>query len=92
MELQPLTAISPLDGRYRKQLQHLDEYFSEYALMKYRLLVEIEYLFFLSLKKIFSLPQKAVKHLSDLKENFSLEDAQQIKEIEKKNKSRRKSN
>ncbi len=84
MELQPLTAISPLDGRYRKQLQHLDEYFSEYALMKYRLLVEIEYLFFLSFKKIFSLPQKAVKHLSDLKENFSLEDAQQIKEIEKK--------
>ncbi len=84
MELQPLTAISPLDGRYRKQLQHLDEYFSEYALMKYRLLVEIEYLFFLSFKKIFSLPQKAVKHLSDLKENFSLEDAQQIKEIETK--------
>jgi len=84
MELQSLTAISPLDGRYRKQLQHLGEYFSEYALMKYRVFVEIEYLFFLSSKKFFSLSQKAVKHLSDVKENFSLDDAKQIKEIEKK--------
>ncbi len=84
MELQPLTAISPIDGRYRKQLQHLDEYFSEYALMKYRVLVEIEYLFFLSSKKFFSLPQKTIKHLSEIKENFNLDDAHQIKEIEKK--------
>ena len=84
MQLQPLTAISPLDGRYRKQLQHLDEYFSEYALMKSRVVVEIEYLFFLSSKKFFLLSQKAARHLLDIKENFSLEDAQQIKEIEKK--------
>jgi adenylosuccinate lyase len=84
MELQPLTAISPIDGRYRKQLQHLDEYFSEYALMKYRVLVEIEYLFFLSSKNFFSLSQKTIKHLSEIKENFNLEDAHQIKEIEKK--------
>ncbi|MFN2438280.1 MAG: adenylosuccinate lyase [Chitinophagaceae bacterium] len=84
MELQPLTAISPLDGRYRKQLQHLDEYFSEYALMKYRARVEIEYLLFLSSKKFFSLSQRAVKHLLEVKENFSFNDAQQIKEIEKK--------
>ncbi|MBI3883340.1 MAG: adenylosuccinate lyase [Sphingobacteriales bacterium] len=43
MDLNQLTAISPIDGRYRKQLQHLDEYFSEFALIKYRVLVEIEY-------------------------------------------------
>jgi len=84
MELQPLTAISPLDGRYRRQLQHLAEYFSEYALMKYRVFVEVEYLFFLSSKKFFTLPPKAFKRLSDLKETFNLEDAKQIKEIEKK--------
>ena len=47
MELTPLTAISPVDGRYRKHVQHLDEYFSEYALIKYRVLVEIEYFLFL---------------------------------------------
>ena len=47
MELNTLTTISPVDGRYRKQVQHLDEYFSEYALIKYRVQVEIEYLLFL---------------------------------------------
>ena len=61
MELTPLTAISPVDGRYRKQVQHLDEYFSEYALMKYRVLVEIEYFLFLAYKKIFKLSHKAKK-------------------------------
>ena len=53
MQLQPLTAISPIDGRYRKQLQHLDEYFSEFALIKYRVKVEIKYFIYLSEKKIF---------------------------------------
>ena len=43
MELTTLSAISPVDGRYRKQVQHLDEYFSEYALIKYRVIVEIKY-------------------------------------------------
>ena len=42
MELTNLSAVSPIDGRYRKQVNHLDEYFSEYALIKYRVLVEIE--------------------------------------------------
>jgi adenylosuccinate lyase len=58
MELIPLTAISPVDGRYRKHVQHLDEYFSEYALIKYRVLVEIEYFFFLEDKKFFKLSIK----------------------------------
>lgn len=82
MDLNSLTAISAIDGRYRRQVQHLDEYFSEYALIKYRVIVEIEYLFFLSQKKFFKLSPKAVKHLNDLKENFSIEHAGQIKEIE----------
>ena len=43
MELSQLTAISPIDGRYRKQVQQLDEYFSEFALIKYRVIVEIDY-------------------------------------------------
>ena len=45
MELNALTSISPIDGRYRKQVQHLDEYFSEYGLMKYRIQVNVEFLF-----------------------------------------------
>ena len=49
MELNKLTAISPIDGRYRKQVHHLDEYISEYALMKYRVQVEIAYFLFLGL-------------------------------------------
>jgi adenylosuccinate lyase len=82
MELTPLTAISPIDGRYRKQVQHLDEYFSEYALMRYRVSVEIEYFLFLSDKKFFKLPNKAIKQLKKLQEDFGLEDAQEIKQIE----------
>lgn len=82
MELTSLSAISPIDGRYRKQVQHLYEYFSEYALIRYRVLVEIEYLFFLSEKKFFKLSTKATKQLTKLKDDFGLEDAQEIKRIE----------
>ena len=59
MELTPLTAVSPIDGRYRKQVSHLDEFFSEYALIKYRVLVEVEYFFFLADQKFFKLSPKA---------------------------------
>jgi adenylosuccinate lyase len=82
MELTPLTAISPVDGRYRKQVQYLDDYFSEYALIKYRVIVEIEYLLFLEKKKFFKLPGKTIKHLQKLAEDFGQEDAQEIKQIE----------
>lgn len=82
MELTALTSISPIDGRYRKQVQHLDEYFSEYGLMKYRIQVEIEYLLFLENKKFFKLPGKAIKHLQKLSEDFGPEDAQEVKQIE----------
>jgi adenylosuccinate lyase len=82
MELTPLSAISAIDGRYRKQVQHLDEYFSEYALIKYRLIVEIEYLLFLSQKKFFKLSAKSQKILLNIKDNFGPEDAREIKRIE----------
>ncbi|HRO70835.1 MAG TPA: adenylosuccinate lyase [Chitinophagaceae bacterium] len=82
MELSALTAISAIDGRYRKQVQHLDEYFSEYALMKYRVLVEVEYLLFLEKKKLFKLSGKTSKYLRKLVEDFGPEDAQEIKQIE----------
>ena len=82
MELSPLTAISAIDGRYRKQVQHLDEYFSEYALMKYRVLIEVEYLLFLEKKKFFKLSGKTIRHLNKLAEDFGPDDAQEIKQIE----------
>ncbi len=82
MELSPLSAISPIDGRYRKQVQQLDEYFSEYALIKYRVLIEVEYLMMLSGKKFFKLSSKATKQLNKIKDEFGPDDAMQIKAIE----------
>lgn len=82
MELNNLTAISPVDGRYRKQVTQLAEYFSEYALMKYRVIVEVEYFLFLAEKKFFKLSAKAKQEIRKTAENFNLDDAQQIKQIE----------
>ena len=82
MELSPLTAISPIDGRYRGQVDFLDDYFSEFALMKYRVLVEVEYFLFLSEKKFFSLNAATKKRFQSLTSDFTLEDAQTIKEHE----------
>lgn len=83
MDLHALTAISPIDGRYRHQVQHLDEYFSEFALMKYRVLVEVEYFQFLADKKFFSLTAPVRKALREVLDNFSIDDALRIKETEK---------
>jgi adenylosuccinate lyase len=83
MELKALTAISPIDGRYRHQVQHLDEYFSEFALIKYRVLVEVEYVRFLADKKFFSLSAAQKKALQEVVDNFSVEDALKIKDTEK---------
>ena len=83
MTLQPLTSISPIDGRYRKQVEKLDRYFSEFALIRYRVNVEIEYFIFLSEKKIFKLPASVKNELLKIKNDFSLADAEAIKEIEK---------
>lgn len=85
MQLSTLTAISPIDGRYRGKCESLDEYFSEYALIRYRVRVEIEY--FIALCEI-PLPQlEDVDHsvfepLRDICRNFTLADAERIKEIE----------
>jgi adenylosuccinate lyase len=82
MDLNQLTAISPIDGRYRKQLQHLSEYFSEYALIKYRVIVEIEYFLFLAEKKFFKIDSKAKKYLQKSADEFSIENAEMIKKNE----------
>jgi adenylosuccinate lyase len=83
MELNALTAISPIDGRYRHQVQHLDDYFSEYALIHYRVLVEVEYFLFLGRKKFFPLDAPTRRRLQTVLEQFSLENALWIKEMEK---------
>jgi adenylosuccinate lyase len=83
MELNNLTAISPIDGRYRNQLAHLDAYFSEYALIKYRVWVEVEYFFYLADKKFFKLPLAVRKALQKAAADFSLQDAEKIKQTEK---------
>lgn len=83
MELNTLTAIAAIDGRYRSQVQQLDEYFSEFGLIKYRILVEVHYLFWLDKKKVIKLGVVATKHLRSLSESFSIEQAKAIKEIEK---------
>jgi adenylosuccinate lyase len=82
MQLSSLTAISAVDGRYRKQSEQLDAYFSEYGLIKYRIEVEVQYLFFLEKKKFFKLPVAAKKALKKLLEGFTVEQAQAIKDIE----------
>ncbi len=82
MELSALTALSPIDGRYRKQLQHLDEYFSEYALIRYRVVVEVEYFLFLAGKKFFKATAKLKKQLHGMVADFSVEDAATIKKTE----------
>lgn len=85
MNLSPLTAVSPVDGRYRSKTQKLEDYFSEYALIRYRVRVEVEY--FIALCEI-PLPQlqgvdKAVfGSLRAIYENFSLTDAERVKTIE----------
>lgn len=86
MELTALTAISPIDGRYRKTTEPLDIYFSEFGLIKYRVLVEIEYFIALSEFGLPQLPAIDVAKKTALKniyQNFSIADALKIKETEK---------
>lgn len=82
----PLDSLSPLDGRYENKVANLKQYFSELALMRYRLMVEVEYFVALSLeKKITELPPVSKvlqKKLRAVYEDFSLTDAQAIKKIE----------
>jgi adenylosuccinate lyase len=86
MDLNFLTAIAPIDGRYRQKVDDLDLYFSEFGLIRYRLMVEVEY--FIALCEI-PLPQLAdfkkdsFKDLRSIYEEFDLNDAENIKEKEK---------
>ncbi len=84
--LSQLSAISPIDGRYRSKVQELAPYFSEYGLFKYRVWVEIEYFIALSqldLEQFPSISSTDDDFLKGLYLNFSEADAQQIKDIEK---------
>lgn len=85
MELTSLTAISPVDGRYRSKCERLDEYFSEYALIRYRVRVEIEYfiaLCELGLEQLKGVEPAKFEPLRDIYRNFTVADASRIKEIE----------
>ena len=86
MELNTLTAISPVDGRYRNAAAGLELYFSEYALIRYRVLVEIEYfiaLCELPLPQLADVPVETRETLRDIYRQFSEGDARRVKEIEK---------
>ena len=84
--LSALTAISPIDGRYRGKCASLTDYFSEFALIKYRVKVEIKWLQMLAntpgITELESLNAADTKILDDVVVNFSLADAQQVKTIE----------
>ncbi len=85
MELNALTAISPIDGRYRTKAQSLDQYFSEYALIRYRVRVEIEYfiaLCELPLPQLADFPHNLFTDLRAIYEAFSQSDAARVKDIE----------
>ncbi len=86
MELSKITAISPVDGRYRDASSPLENYFSEYALIRYRVRVEIEYYIALCeipLPQLASIDRSKFEQLRDIYRNFSIEDALRVKEIER---------
>lgn len=84
MNIDELTAISPIDGRYRDKTTELDVFFSEYALIRYRVQVEIDYFISLCEEGILSLNENEIfEKLKALYRNFSEEDARKVKEIEK---------
>lgn len=85
MILNALTAISPVDGRYRNKVENLGAYFSEYALIRYRVVVEVEYfiaLCELPLPQLRDFPAENFSRLREISTGFSLEDADRIKAIE----------
>ena len=86
MKLEELTAISPIDGRYRGKTEALAGYFSEYALIRYRVRVEVEYFIALTeipLPQIGTLSESQKSALRGIYESFNVEDAGRIKEIER---------
>ena len=87
MNMQSLSAISPIDGRYRKSTEDISRYFSEFALIRYRVFVEIEYfiaLYELKLPELKNIKKSEIKNLREIVNNFSINDAKRIKKIEEK--------
>ena len=88
MKITELSAISPIDGRYSHLVTSLQEIFSEYALIKYRIFVEIEWFIHLSkqphIKELPHLTKQSITFLSKIEKNFSLTEARKVKNIEKK--------
>ncbi len=85
MNQNTLLAISPVDGRYNNKVDNLWKYFSEYALIKYRVFVEIEYFIALAelpLPQLENIPKALTESLREIHRRFSPEDAQRVKEIE----------
>lgn len=80
--MEELLCISPIDGRYHKTTEKLNEYFSEYALIKYRVIVEIKWL--LKLNEIINInfSKEQIGSLNSIIDNFNIEDARKVKEIE----------
>ncbi|MEO0040669.1 MAG: hypothetical protein RL329_117, partial [Bacteroidota bacterium] len=82
----PLNAVSPIDGRYHRQTEPLNAFFSEYALIRYRVFVEIQYfiaLCQLPLPQLVDFDKCKIEALNEIAENFNIDDALIIKEIEK---------
>ncbi len=86
MELSPLSALSPLDGRYARQLDDLRPLFSEWGLIRYRVLVEVRWLQALAthpgIPEVSLLSERAIQRLEGIVAHFSLQDAKRVKELE----------
>lgn len=86
MNMESLQAITPIDGRYRRQVEQLSDFFSEAALIRYRVKVEVEYfiaLCELPLPRLKDIPKESFEKMRSIYRNFTLEDAKEVKEIEK---------
>ena len=88
MKITELSAISPIDGRYSHLVESLQDVFSEYALIKYRIFVEIEWFIHLSkqpnIKELPRLTKQSITFLSNIEKNFNLTEARKVKNIEKR--------
>ena len=88
MKITELSAISPIDGRYSQLVESLQEIFIEYALIKYRIFVEIEWFIHLSkqrhIKELPHLTKQSITYLSNIEKSFNLTEARKVKNIEKK--------
>lgn len=82
MQLTALTSVSPIDGRYFSKTNSIAKYFSEFALIHYRVKVEVAYFLFLSEKRFFKLSEKTSRNVRAIVTDFSIHDAEEIKSLE----------